>query len=194
MFKTLRDYFFPPKKSERCLVGVGVIIVHQGRMLVGIRKGSHCAGFLAFPGGHVDLDDDSLEVAASREPEEEVLDPRTGKGLKVKIHTMGRGRPQVFLRHDHMEGKSKAYVTLFMKGTLADPEGINVAENMPSPPEEQHKCDHWEWLTFNELVHRILGVQSYTWTDLTKESDEIKAWIPLDLIQAHAHELGIRIT
>jgi hypothetical protein len=35
-------------------VGIGVMILKDGKVLLGTRKGSHGAGELAFPGGHLD--------------------------------------------------------------------------------------------------------------------------------------------
>lgn len=180
-------------KPERCLVGVGVMIVNNGRVLVGVRQGSHCAGELSFPGGHVDLTDQSLEECCSREVAEEILDPRTGAGFAVKVEPMGAGGPQVFLRHDLMEGGTKAYVTLFIKAVPEDHTGLSDLASMPSPPEESHKCERWDWMEFPELVERVVGKADWTWSDLVGQPQTQKAWIPLDFMMLNLNRLGLSI-
>jgi 8-oxo-dGTP diphosphatase len=51
-------------------VGVGVIVVRDGDVLFGLRRGAHGAGTWSFPGGHVDAGE-SAEAAARRELAEE---------------------------------------------------------------------------------------------------------------------------
>lgn len=155
----------------RCLVGVGVIIVERKHMLVGVRQGSHCAGLLSFPGGHLESCDASIEICGERECKEEILDPRTGEGLDVEILPVAPGQPQVFLRYDIMEG-SKPYTTLFMLGRLREP-GIDLSQPMPS--REPHKCAEWNWRTLGDLV-------SYHMKDSSDQLEETKPWIPLDLL------------
>lgn len=177
--------------AERCKVGVGVIIVHQEHMLLGVRMGSHCAGQLSFPGGHIDLEDPSVEAAGEREVSEEVMDPRTGQGLLIKVETMDDGRPQVFLRHDRMEGGTKAYVTLFLKAALVDPVGIDLKDVMPSMPDETHKCAEWAWYDYPTLCKKVTGKQYYSWADIEGTPEATKAWIPLELMADHIEDLEI---
>jgi len=50
--------------------GVGVMIMKDGKMLLGKRRGSHGAGEYAFPGGHLEYME-SFEECARRETREE---------------------------------------------------------------------------------------------------------------------------
>ena len=51
-------------------VGIGVMIIKDGKVLLGKRKGSHGAGEFAFPGGHLEYME-SFEDCAKRETKEE---------------------------------------------------------------------------------------------------------------------------
>jgi len=51
-------------------VGVGVMLLKEGKVLLGKRKGSHGAGEYAFPGGHLEYME-SFEQCAMREVREE---------------------------------------------------------------------------------------------------------------------------
>ena len=51
-------------------VGIGVMVVKDGKVLMGKRKGSHGAGEFAWPGGHLEYME-SIEECARREVREE---------------------------------------------------------------------------------------------------------------------------
>ena len=183
--------------SERCKVGVGVMIVEQGRFLVGIRKGSHCAGELSFPGGHIDLEDQSIQSAGIREVYEEVIDPRTGDGLKITINTFYKYQPQVFLRHDIMENGTKAYVTLFLSGNLSYPYSQGIDFDKPMPSREPDKCEEWRWMSFWDLVDHAFQVNCRKMDYyeligfLDRQLNQNNAWIPLDMIYHHREIIGV---
>src|SRR5579872_2727870 len=59
-----------PNKEDRPKVGVGVMILKDGKVLLGKRKGSHGAGEYAWPGGHMEYME-SFEDCAKRETLEE---------------------------------------------------------------------------------------------------------------------------
>ena len=62
--------------AQRPMVGVGVMIVKDGKVLFAKRKGSHGAGEFAFPGGHLEHME-SFADCARREVAEEC-------GLEIK--------------------------------------------------------------------------------------------------------------
>ncbi len=51
-------------------VGVGVIVVRTGRVLLGLRQGSHGEGTWALPGGHLEFGE-TVPACAARELLEE---------------------------------------------------------------------------------------------------------------------------
>lgn len=55
---------------ETVRVGVGILLVRQGQVLLGRRKGAHGAGEYAWPGGHLEFGE-TLEECVAREMEEE---------------------------------------------------------------------------------------------------------------------------
>ena len=57
-------------EQERPKVGVGVIILKDGKILLGERIASHGAGSYAIPGGHMEFGE-SFEDTARREAQEE---------------------------------------------------------------------------------------------------------------------------
>lgn len=57
-------------------VGVGVIVMRDGKFLVGQRRGSHGAGTWSVPGGWMEFGE-SFEIASQREIDEET-------GMKIK--------------------------------------------------------------------------------------------------------------
>ena len=107
-------------------VGVGAIIVRQGQVLLGLRKGSHGSGTWALVGGHLEFGE-SVEQCARREVLEET-------GLEIQSLSHGTYSNDVF------EGKH--YVTLFV-----------VARSEAGEPRvlEPEKCVEWKWFRWSEL-------------------------------------------
>lgn len=85
-------------ETSKPRIGVGVIVVKEGKILMGKRKGSHGTGLWAFPGGHLEFGE-SVSECATRELEEET-------GLKALSIRLG---PWIENMMDH--GK-KHYITL----------------------------------------------------------------------------------
>ncbi|KFN43663.1 nucleotide triphosphate diphosphatase NUDT15 [Arenimonas oryziterrae] len=109
-------------------VGVGVIVMRDGKVLLGERIGSHGAGTWALPGGHLEFGE-SVEDCARREVREE-----TG----LVLGTL-RAAPYA---NDLFAAEGKHYVTLFVVAHSAD------GEPVLSEPE---KCLRWDWFRWTDF-------------------------------------------
>jgi 8-oxo-dGTP diphosphatase len=109
-------------------VGVGVLVVRDGHVLLGERRGSHGAGTWALPGGHLEHGE-SAETCAIRELAEET-------GLAA-----GRVTPGPYTT-DLFESEGRHYVTLFVLAT--DVAGEPTVR-------EPAKCARWEWFRWSAL-------------------------------------------
>ena len=105
------------------LVGVGVFLIRDNKILLGKRKGSHGAGEWSLPGGHLEVGESFLECC-TREVQEET-------GIQIdKINPL-------FFTNDIFENDDKHYVTLFFAASVSKE---TQAQNM-----EPDKCEGWEW-------------------------------------------------
>jgi len=103
------------------MVGVGVMIMKDGKVLLGKRKGSHGEGEWSFPGGHLEYME-SFEDCARREVREEC-------GIEIeKIRFQFVSNVTSY--------KPKHYVHI---GLIADWES-GVVEVL-----EPEKCEEWKW-------------------------------------------------
>jgi 8-oxo-dGTP diphosphatase len=109
------------------MVGMGVIVFRDGRVLLGRRKSSHGTGTWHMPGGHLEFGE-SLEGCARREVLEET-------GLNIK-------NPRFAAVTNDMFEEGKHYITLFM---LSEWES---GEPMVMEPE---KAESWEWFSWDNL-------------------------------------------
>ena len=113
--------------NNRPKVGVAVVVVKDGKVLVGKRKGSHGTGEWACPGGHLEMVE-SPEAGAVRELLEET-------GLKALSYRLGTWTNDIFAEDKH-------YITLWVY--IDEFEGeVQLME--------PHKCDEWRWLSWDEL-------------------------------------------
>ncbi len=110
------------KMEKRPKVGIGVIVIKDGKVLHGKRKNAHGAGEWCFPGGHLEFGE-SFEECARRETLEET-------GIKIKNIRLGTVTNDIFEKED------KHYITVYM---VADHES-GEAKVM-----EPEKCERWEW-------------------------------------------------
>lgn len=113
--------------------GVGVLIVRDGKFLLGKRKGSHGAGEYASPGGHLEFGESIFE-AARREVMEET-------GLKVKKMEF-----LCFVNLTQYTGKH--YVDI---GVLAE-----VEDGEPKLMEPDSN-EGWAWYDIDHLPQPLFG-------------------------------------
>lgn len=111
----------------RPLVGVGIMIMKDGKVLLGLRKNAHGAGEYAFPGGHLEHGE-SFEECIRREIAEEC-------GLEVKdVRFQFVANVMLYA--------PKHYVHI---GLIADWAG---GEPQTLEPE---KCAGWDWYSPDKL-------------------------------------------
>ena len=108
-------------------IGVGVLVVRDGKVLLGKRRGSHGAGTWSAPGGKLDFGE-SIERCAERELAEET-------GLALGPAELGPYTNDVFTDGPH-------FVTAFViaRGAVGEPRVM-----------EPDKCEGWAWFPWNKL-------------------------------------------
>ena len=118
----------PTPSPPRVGIGVGVLVVHNGLVLLGKRKGSHGAGTWSAPGGRLEFGED-IEDCARRELAEET-------GLIASVTELGPYTNDVF-----REAKEH-FLTVFV-----------VARGIQGVPRnlEPDKCEGWAWFAWDEL-------------------------------------------
>ena len=111
-------------------IGVGVIVEHENRVLLGLRKNAHGTGTWAMPGGHLEFGE-TVEDCARRELLEET-------GLVALALEAGSGS----WVEDVMENGTKHYITFFVK--------VIQFEGTPEHLEPE-KCESWQWFDWDAL-------------------------------------------
>lgn len=119
-------------EKDRPKIGVGAIVIKNGKVLLGKRKNAHGDGTWSFPGGHLEFGE-SIEDCARRETEEET-------GLIIDNFKKSTFTNDVF------EKEGKHYVTLYAIAEISEGEPV-VAE-----PE---KCEEWKWFDWDNLPSPI---------------------------------------
>ena len=118
--------------EKRPKVGLGVIVIRNGKVLLGKRKGEHSSGTYAFPGGHLELKE-SWEECAAREVKEET-------GMEVTASKF------VAVTNDIFDKEDSHYITIFMKAEcLGEPEIM-----------EPDKCGGWDWFSWERLPQPLM--------------------------------------
>lgn len=129
---------------NRPKVGVSIILKNKdNQILVGKRKGSHGAGSWAFPGGHLEFNEEPLECAL-RELEEET-------GVKRENVLLWE---EIGFTNDIFEKEGKHYITIFIELLIKDNTKIY---NM-----EPEKCEKWVWKKVEDLEEPLfVPVKNY---------------------------------
>jgi 8-oxo-dGTP diphosphatase len=108
-------------------VGVGVIVIRDGLVLLGKRRGSHGAGTWSAPGGALEFAEDILDCAARELMEETGL---AASSLELGPYT-----------NDIFKDEGKHYVTIFVvaRGIQGNPTKL-----------EPDKCEGWAWFKWGQ--------------------------------------------
>lgn len=115
------------EQQNKPKVGIGVMILKEGKVLLGKRKGSHGEGEYAFPGGHLEYME-SFAECAKREAKEEC-------GIEIK-------NVRFQLLANLTKYTPKHYVHI---GLLAD---WQSGEAQVLEPE---KSESWDWFELDRL-------------------------------------------
>lgn len=111
-------------------VGVGVIVIRNKKVLLGLRAGSHGAGTWSCPGGHIEFGETVSECSVRETLEE------TGANLHLTDNHFD-------WNEKIWEKEGKHYITIYSLGTLDD----NVEPVIMEP----NKCLEWRWFEESEL-------------------------------------------
>jgi 8-oxo-dGTP diphosphatase len=117
---------------NRPKVGVGTIIFNDGKVLLGLRTGSHGEGTWCFPGGHLE-GGESFYDCAVRETREET-------GLEVKVVE------ELSVATNDIFSEEKHYVTVFVRASYLGGEPKIM---------EPEKCKEWRWFDWNDLPNNL---------------------------------------
>ncbi len=129
-------------EDKRPKVGMGVMILKDGKVLMGQRKVSHGIGEYAFPGGHLEYME-SFEDCAKREVMEEA-------GIKIKnIKFLHVGN--IF----HYAPKHYVNIVLLAEWESGEPQVL-----------EPEKLESWQWYNLDDLPDPVfiqtgLAIKSY---------------------------------
>lgn len=115
-------------ETKRPLIGVGVVVIKDGKILFQKRKSAHGRGTWSFPGGHLEFGE-SPEECARRETMEEA-------GLEIKNLRLGPFTNDVHVSED------KHYITLYVISDWVEGEPRVM---------EPEKCECWQWCDWNDL-------------------------------------------
>lgn len=116
------------KNANEVKVGVGVIVIRDGQVLLGLRHGSHGEGTWGPPGGHLEYGEGVSECAAREVAEETGL-------------TLSEIWPAPYT-NDVFQSEGLHYVTLFVVASCDNGEVALL---------EPDKCSAWQWFNWNNL-------------------------------------------
>lgn len=153
--------------DDKVKSGVGVIVVKGTKILAGRRIGSHGAGALCFPGGHIELNDKSMKTCGEREVFEET-------GIICDVISIDGHREELFTTYDILsENKDKRYVTPYLLAKYlygGDQFYDEEAKLDAVAPNEPDKCECWHWYSLEELSKTVYS------------DPQSKVWIPINQV------------
>lgn len=121
-------------EEKRPRVGVGVIVIQDRKVLLGLRKSEHGQGCWSPPGGHLEFGED---------PKEAVL-----RELKEETGLIGRVDSLTLLgvTNDIFEESGKHYITLNYRldKVVGDPQ-----------VREPDKWERWEWFSWDNMPENL---------------------------------------
>lgn len=119
--------------DQRPKIGIGVMIIKDGKVLLGKRRGSHGAGEYASPGGHMEYME-SFEECARKEVREET-------GIEID-------NVRFLLLGNIKQYAPKHYVQIGL-----------VADWKSGKPKvlEPDKCESWDWYDLDKLPKPLFG-------------------------------------
>ena len=115
-------------------VGIGVMIWKDGRILLGLRKGSHGGGEYALPGGHLEFGE-SFEECAKRETREKA-------GIEIT-----NVRFAILMNLKSYPGQHYAHIGLAADWQGGEPKAM-----------EPDKCEGWAWYDTDRLPSPLFHV------------------------------------
>lgn len=121
-------------EDRRPKVGIGMLVLKDGKVLLGKRKGAHGEGEYAGLGGHLEFNE-SIEDCARREAMEEA-------GIKIKNIRL--------LCVSNLKKYGKHYLDIGLK--------VEWAENEPKVM-EPHKVESWEWYDLDNLPKPLFAAE-----------------------------------
>ncbi len=139
---------------ERPKVGLGIIVVRNGKVLIGKRIGSHGSETWQLAGGHLEKFETWQECAAREVMEETGLTITTSRFVGVT--------------NDIMREENRHYITLFVQADCPSGEPIVC---------EPDKCRGWQWFIWEELPSPLfLPLQNFVksgYHPLAKKFDKL---------------------
>lgn len=120
--------------TQKPLVGVGVLVMKDGKLLLGKRKNAHGAGEYASPGGHLEHLE-SFEACARREVKEET-------GLEL-----GEVRFLRLLNTTRYAPRHYVDVSLVAEWKRGEPRVL-----------EPDKVERWDWYALDALPSPLFGM------------------------------------
>ncbi len=131
------------EEIQRPKVGLGIILMNfrTKSVLLGKRKGSHGAGTLSVPGGHLEWFE-TLQGCAEREMAEETGLHRALLNMNLSENYELLDRYSCAVTNDFFPKEDKHYITLYLR-----------ARYLRGKPEvlEPDECEEWKWYKWEKL-------------------------------------------